>query len=129
EIYHRGMAMQHIFFKHKLCISALTYFIVIALCILLSGCNLNIFSWGSTGSVSCQGNCTVGPGVQGVQVFVEPEAGEHPITDAISAAKKSVWLEMYLLTDRNVIRALEEAANRGIDVRVLLEPHPFGGAS
>jgi phosphatidylserine/phosphatidylglycerophosphate/cardiolipin synthase-like enzyme len=121
--------MQHIFFKHELRIRTLTYFIVIALCILLSGCDLNIFSGGSTGSVSCQGNCTVGPGVQGVQVFVEPEAGEHPITDAISAAKKSVWLEMYLLTDRNVIRALEEAANRGIDVRVLLEPHPFGGTS
>src|SRR5512142_881167 len=32
-------------------------------------------------------------------------------------------------TDRNVIRALEEAANRGLDVRVMLEPHPFGGGS
>jgi len=65
--------------------------------------------------------------VQGVQVFVEPDAGEHPITGAIASAKKSVWLEIYLLTDRNVIRALEEAANRGVDVRVMLEPHPFGG--
>ncbi|HBE27451.1 MAG TPA: hypothetical protein DDW25_01035, partial [Ktedonobacter sp.] len=70
-----------------------------------------------------------GPGVQGVHVFVEPDAGEHPITDAISAAKKSVWIELYLLTDRNVIRALEEAPNRGVDVRVMLEPHPFGGGS
>ncbi|HBE26962.1 MAG TPA: hypothetical protein DDW33_14900, partial [Ktedonobacter sp.] len=67
--------------------------------------------------------------VQGVHVFVEPDAGEHPITDAISAAKKSVWIELYLLTDRNVIRALEEAPNRGVDVRVMLEPHPFGGGS
>jgi hypothetical protein len=32
-------------------------------------------------------------------------------------------------TDRNVIRALEEAANRGLDVRVMLEPHPFGGGT
>jgi cardiolipin synthase A/B len=30
---------------------------------------------------------------------------------------------------RNVIRALEEAANRGLDVRVMLEPHPFGGGT
>ena len=36
---------------------------------------------------------------------------------------------MYLLTDRNVLRALEEAANRGVDVRVMLETHPFGGGS
>ena len=48
---------------------------------------------------------------------------------AIQSAKKSIWLEMYLLTDRNVLRALEAAAKRGIDVRVLLEPHPFGGGS
>ena len=65
--------------------------------------------------------------MQGVQVYVEPDAGEHPITDAINAAQKSIWLEIYILTDRNVIRALEEAANRGVDVRVMLEPHPFGG--
>jgi cardiolipin synthase A/B len=32
-------------------------------------------------------------------------------------------------TDRNVIRALEEAANRGLDVRVMLEPHPFRGGT
>jgi cardiolipin synthase A/B len=32
-------------------------------------------------------------------------------------------------TDRNVLRGLEEAANRGLDVRVMLEPDPFGGGS
>ncbi|MDQ6661200.1 MAG: phospholipase D-like domain-containing protein [Chloroflexota bacterium] len=69
----------------------------------------------------------LGQGVQGVQIIVEPDAGYHPITDAIRGAKTSVWLEMYLLTDRNVLAALEEDANRGIDVRVMLEPHPFGG--
>jgi phosphatidylserine/phosphatidylglycerophosphate/cardiolipin synthase-like enzyme len=40
-----------------------------------------------------------------------------------------LWLEIYILTDRNVIRALEEAANRGLDVKVMLEPHPVGGGS
>src|SRR5438067_2485507 len=110
----------------------LTYLVVAALCTLLAGCDINIsgpgIGTGSSGS-GCQGNCTTGAGVQGVQVFVEPGAGEHPITDAIASAKKSVWLEIYLLTDRNVIRALEEAANRGVDVRVMLEPHPVGGGS
>jgi phosphatidylserine/phosphatidylglycerophosphate/cardiolipin synthase-like enzyme len=68
-----------------------------------------------------------GSGVQGVQVFVEPDAGDHILTDAIAGAKKSVWLEMYLLTERNIVSALEEAAHRGIDVRVMLEPNPYGG--
>jgi phosphatidylserine/phosphatidylglycerophosphate/cardiolipin synthase-like enzyme len=67
--------------------------------------------------------------VQGVQVFVEPDAGDHIITNAIAGAKKSVWLEMYLLTDRRIISSLEEAAHRGLDVRVMLEAHPYGEGS
>ena len=122
--------MFHTSRKYKTGLISLTYLVVAALCILLAGCDINIsgpgIGTGSSGS-ECQGNCTTGTGVQGVQVIVEPDAGEHPITDAITSAKKSVWLEIYLLTDRNVIRALEEAPNRGVDVRVMLEPHPFGG--
>src|SRR5436305_6243649 len=102
------------------------HLIIAALCILLAGCTINL---PQSSNSSCQGNCTTGPGVQGVHVFVEPDAGEHPITDAINGAQKSIWLEIYILSDRNVIRALEEAANRGLDVRVMLEPHPFGGGS
>jgi phosphatidylserine/phosphatidylglycerophosphate/cardiolipin synthase-like enzyme len=45
---------------------------------------------------------------------------------AIGGANTSVWLEVYLLTDTRVLEALEEAAARGVDVRVLLELHPFG---
>src|ERR1051326_4120751 len=116
--------------KYKLGFISLTYLVIAVMCLLLAGCDISISGPGigaSPGTTGCQGNCTTGSGVQGVQVFVEPDAGEHPITDAIASAKKSVWLEMYLLTDRNVIRALEEAANRGVDVRVMLEPHPIGG--
>ncbi|MFL5627914.1 MAG: phospholipase D-like domain-containing protein [Ktedonobacteraceae bacterium] len=106
----------------------LTFFVVLVLCICLAGCNqLDRATSGNFSGSGCQGNCTAGPGVQGVQVFVEPGAREQPILDAIAGAKKSIWLEIYLLTDRNVIRGLEEAVNRGIDVRVMLEPHPFGG--
>ncbi len=66
---------------------------------------------------------------QNVQVFVEPDAGEAPVLHAIEGATASVWVEVYLLTDTNVIHALEDAANRGVDVRVLLELHPYGGGS
>ena len=65
----------------------------------------------------------------GVKVFVEPAAGETPVLSAISGAKSSIDLEMYLLTDKNVISALENAAENGITVRVMLEPHPYGGGS
>ena len=108
----------------------LTYLVIAALCILLAACDINISLGGTSGSGSaCQSNCTTGPGVHGVRVIVEPDAGESPITSAIRGAQKSVWLEMYLLTDRNVISALEEDANRGVDVRVMLEPNPVGGGT
>ncbi len=50
-----------------------------------------------------------------------------PVTNAIKGALHSVWIEVYLLTDSRVIGALEEDAQRGVDVRVMLEEHPFGG--
>ncbi len=104
----------------------LTYLVVAAICLVLAGCTVSIVP-GNSSTTQCQSNCTFGSGVQGVQLFVEPDDGEQVITNAIRNAQKSVWLEIYILSDRNVIRALEEAANRGLDVRVMLEPHPFGG--
>src|SRR5215467_9505033 len=125
----RGRAMYHFrFFSSKAVFNLLKYPVVIALCFVLASCTGNILP-GSNNSPQCQSNCVVGSGVQGVQVFVEPDDGEQVITNAIASAQKSIWLEIYILSDRNVIRVLEEAANRGLDVRVMLEPHSFGGGS
>lgn len=103
---------------------------LLALCLLLAGCDINVntgsSNGGSAGS-SCQSNCTLGTGINGVQVFIEPNDGESVLTNAIHSAQKSVWLEVYILTDTNVIHALEDDANNGLDVRVMLEPHPAGG--
>ncbi len=72
---------------------------------------------------------TTAAGAGNLQLFVEPAAGEQVILDAINNAHQSVWLEMYLLTDKNIIQALENAAGRHLDVRVMLEPNPFGSGS
>ncbi len=100
---------------------AITTLIVITLCMLLTGCSTVTMS-----TTPCD-NCAVGSGTQGVQVFVQPDAGDQVITNAIAEAEKSVWVKMYLLTDKHIIQALEEAAHRGLDVQVMLEMHPFGG--
>jgi cardiolipin synthase len=122
----------------KRCHLSLTYIIIVALCTLLVGCNVNITSNSSAlngtsssnaSSGACSGDCTIGSGAQSIQLYVEPGAGDSVITDAIDSAQKSVWVEMYLLTDRKIITALEEAAHRGIDTRVMLETHPYGGGS
>lgn len=63
------------------------------------------------------------------KLFIEPDAGESVILDAINTAHRSIWLEMYLLTDTSILQALENAAHRKVDVRVMLEPTPYGGGS
>ncbi|HLH60805.1 MAG TPA: phospholipase D-like domain-containing protein [Ktedonobacteraceae bacterium] len=124
--------MQHQPFRSNSRTIPFLSFLIVALCILLASCDVNISTGGSNGtggSSQCQSNCTTGSGAQGVKVFVEPDAGESVVVNAIGDAHKSVWLEMYLLSDTKVIHALEDDANRGIDVRVMLEPHPVGGGT
>ena len=68
-------------------------------------------------------------GVQHVELLVEPDDGLGAITRAIRGATRSIRLTMYILTDHSVIRALEFAHAVGVDVRVILEPHPYGSSS
>lgn len=106
------------------------------LCLLLSGCQtITVGTDTGTGSDSNTTDTSIDTGAgastsaQNVKMYIEPQAGESVITNAITGAKKSVWVEMYLLTDKNVINALEDTASRHIDVRVMLEAHPYGGGS
>ena len=117
-----------LYYGAKARLTLFTFPFVLALCFTLTSCSSNAIALFNNSS-QCQSNCNTGTGVQGVKVFVEPDDGEQVITNAITNAQKSIWLEIYILSDRNVIRALEEAANRGLDVRVMLEPHPFGGGT
>ncbi|HEU0169403.1 MAG TPA: phospholipase D-like domain-containing protein [Chloroflexota bacterium] len=59
-------------------------------------------------------------------VFVEPDDGPEPLLNELNAARSSIDVEMYLLTDRDVLVALEDAERRGVKVRMLLEEHPYG---
>ncbi len=57
-------------------------------------------------------------------LFVQPDDGRAPVLDAFNNARTSIDLMIYLLSDRDVITALKNAALRGVVVRVLLEQHP-----
>lgn len=72
---------------------------------------------------------TPGPGAGDVTLIVEPDDGLRRITRAIREAGSSVWLTMYLLTNRTIIHDLEYAHAYGVDVRVILEPHPYGSVT
>lgn len=64
-----------------------------------------------------------------LEVFAQPETGRQPILDAINFAEKEILVEVYLLSDKQLIDSLIEAKNRGIKVQIMIEQHPFGGGS
>jgi len=66
-----------------------------------------------------------------LSLLVLPDDGVTPILSAIQGAKKSIQLEMYMLTDHDltdqIVQALIARAKAGVNVQVLLDPHPFTG--
>ncbi len=61
-------------------------------------------------------------------LFVEPDDGVTPVLALIQGARRSLDVTVYLMTSREVMRALSSAARRGVAVRVILERHPYGGS-
>ena len=61
------------------------------------------------------------------QLFVEPETSREPLLQAINRATNSIDLEVYTMSDEDIIRELINAEKRGIYVRVLLEENPYKG--
>lgn len=65
----------------------------------------------------------------GLSLVVMPEAGPDFILKAIKSAKKSILLEMYLLTYTGVTQQITDAliakSKAGLDVRIILENQPF----
>jgi cardiolipin synthase A/B len=83
----------------------------------------------SATNTSCTGpTCLPGTGIQNASVFIEPDAGYQFIIEAIQSAKKTVRVEMYLLTVRDIINALESAAHKDVNIQVMLEGHPYGSS-
>jgi phosphatidylserine/phosphatidylglycerophosphate/cardiolipin synthase-like enzyme len=60
-------------------------------------------------------------------VFITPMDGRGPLLEEIAAARREITLQIYLVSDNQVIDALAAAVKRGVHVRVLLEEHPYGG--
>lgn len=60
-------------------------------------------------------------------IFIQPGDGRRPILDEVEAATTSIDLEIYIVSDDEILEALEAARARGVNVRVLLEEHPYGG--
>ncbi|GAC1443074.1 MAG: hypothetical protein NVSMB52_01010 [Chloroflexota bacterium] len=57
---------------------------------------------------------------------IEPDDGSRHLIRALDRARSAIFVEMYILTDHRVIRALQRASAQGVRVYVMLERHPYG---
>lgn len=71
----------------------------------------------------------ISPSNTNLILYEEPTDGRDPILQSINNAQKQILLEVYLLSDKQIISALLNAKQRGVDVRVMLEEHPFGSGN
>jgi len=58
-------------------------------------------------------------------VIVLPDESQV-FLNILGSAKKSLWVEVYILTNDEIISIFESSARRGVDVRVILERSPYG---
>jgi cardiolipin synthase A/B len=64
-----------------------------------------------------------------VTLYTQPESGHAPLLTAINTAQSEILIAMYLLSDKQIITALTNAQAQGVDVKVMLEEHPFGAGN
>lgn len=75
-----------------------------------------------------QPTATIPPTGAGARtLFVLPDDGADVILDELDAAERTIDIAVYLITSDQVVAAIQRAVDRGVRVRVLLEPDPFGG--
>jgi phosphatidylserine/phosphatidylglycerophosphate/cardiolipin synthase-like enzyme len=60
-----------------------------------------------------------------VHVYTDREIREA-LLELLNGAQRSIDVEMYVLTDDEVVTALERAEGRGAEVRVILDPNQSG---
>ncbi len=75
---------------------------------------------------ACQPGAT-DPTPPDLKLLVLPDDGPAAVTALIDGARQSIRFKIDLLTSDEIIAALAAAANRGVEVRVLIEQNPVGG--
>jgi cardiolipin synthase A/B len=68
----------------------------------------------------------LGTGTTASQVLIEPRDGYRPLVRMINKAQTTIFVEVYILTDKRIVHALQRAEAEGVSVYVMLEPQPFG---
>ncbi|HEY9854312.1 MAG TPA: phospholipase D-like domain-containing protein [Stenomitos sp.] len=96
---------------------------------LLTGCGTAPMAVPTSGSLVDQSILAAKSRDSGLSLVVMPDAGPDFLLKAIQGAKKSITLEMYLLTYTGITQQITDAliakSKAGLDVRIILENQPF----
>ncbi len=101
------------------------FFLALLLVITVAGCQSKKEDAAPAAGAPVQKEEVAATGSQ--QLLVMPDDGAKPVLDLIDSAKTSIRFKIYLFTYRDARKALIKAANRGVDVRVMIDPEPVGG--
>ncbi len=61
------------------------------------------------------------------RLIVQPDHGTAPVVELIDGTKKSLRVKQFTLTDAAIMSALVHAHQRGVAVRIMLNPHRSSG--
>jgi phosphatidylserine/phosphatidylglycerophosphate/cardiolipin synthase-like enzyme len=61
------------------------------------------------------------------RLFIQPDDGTAPVTELVDSAKQSLRVKQFTLTDSAIMSAVIGAHKRGVDVRIMLNPHRSSG--
>jgi len=86
-----------------------------------AGCRTSQGGGSVGGSVGAQTSAAPAYAAGDLSLLVEPDQGLAPIYALMASARRSIDLTMYELVDTDAELALEQAASRGVVVRVLLD--------
>ncbi len=58
--------------------------------------------------------------------YMEPQSGYKPIVDFIRNSKKFLYMNYYLIDDKNIIEEIKNKAKTDIDLRIIVDGRPYG---
>ncbi|MFH0737689.1 MAG: phospholipase D-like domain-containing protein [Candidatus Micrarchaeota archaeon] len=61
-----------------------------------------------------------------IEAVFSPEDGDR-VVSFIDSAERSIDIEVYVFTSRDVLEALERAKSRGVEIRIILEKRVLSG--
>lgn len=59
-------------------------------------------------------------------LYIEPNAGPAPVLQVIDSSHRELDIGVYYLDDRKVLAAVRAAMRRGVNVRIMVDPTPYG---